>query len=102
MGSINYFRILKDLTNLFLSLVCINYAPNQNGKVLEETPADFNLDAVKATLRHLPLPPPKFFKIFFHSSVTLPHSTESITNGSLGQGVTLSLVGCYFRVLGLV
>ena len=65
MGSINYFRILKDLINLFLSLVCINYAPNQNGKVLEETPADFNLDAVKATLRHLPLPPPKFFKNFF-------------------------------------
>ena len=107
MGSTNYFRILKDLINLFLSLVCINYVPNQNGKVLEETLAGFNLDVVKATLRHLryfkmALPPPKFFKISFHFSVTLPHATESITNGSLGQGITLSLVDCYFRALGLV
>ena len=32
---------------LFLLLVCINYVPNQDEKVLKETLAGFNLDAVK-------------------------------------------------------
>ena len=31
----------------------MNYVPNQNGKVLEETLASFNSDAVKTTLRRL-------------------------------------------------
>ena len=31
----------------------MNYVPNQNGKVLEETLAGFNRDAVKTTLRSL-------------------------------------------------
>ena len=31
----------------------MNYIPNQNGKVLEETLADFNSDDVKTTLRSL-------------------------------------------------
>ena len=61
----------------------MNYFPNQIGKVLEETLADFNSDDVKTTLRHA-----RCFKIllpFFasssrispHSSVTLLHTTES-------------------------
>ena len=29
----------------------MNYVPDQNGKVQEETPADSNPDAVKTTLR---------------------------------------------------
>ena len=31
----------------------MNYVPNQNGKVLEETLAGFNSDDLKTTLRHL-------------------------------------------------
>ena len=31
----------------------MNYVPNQNEKVLEETLLGFNSDAVKTTLRHL-------------------------------------------------
>ena len=36
----------------------MNYVPNQNGKVLEETLAGFNSDAVKTTLRYL-----RYFKM---------------------------------------
>ena len=48
MGLIDYFRILKALDYMF---VCINYVPNQNGKVQEEALAESNSDAVKTTLR---------------------------------------------------
>ena len=54
----------------------MNYVPNQNGKAIKERLAGFNSDVVKATLRHLKISP--------HSSVTLPHTTESIKNGCLG------------------
>ena len=53
MGLHDYYRILKALIILFLLFVCMNYAPNQNGKVLEETLAGFNSDDVKTTLRSL-------------------------------------------------
>ena len=36
----------------------MNYVPNQNGEVLVETPAGFNSDAVKTTLRRL-----RYFKM---------------------------------------
>ena len=36
----------------------MNYVPNQNGKVLEETLAGFNSDDMKITLRRL-----RFFKM---------------------------------------
>ena len=51
MGLIEYFRILEALVMLFLLFVCLNYAPNQNGKVQEETIAGFNSDTVKTRLR---------------------------------------------------
>ena len=60
---VDYFRILKALIILFLLFeLCLlsllfsylNYVPNQNDKVLKETLAGFNSDAVKSTLRHLP------------------------------------------------
>ena len=57
---VDYFRILKALIILFLLFqLCVlfsylNYVPNQNDKVLKETLAGFNSDAVKSTLRHLP------------------------------------------------
>ena len=59
---VDYFRILKALIILFLLFeLCLlsllfsylNYVPNQNDKVLKETLAGFNSDAVKSTLRHL-------------------------------------------------
>ena len=53
MGLHDYYRILKALIILFLLFFCVNYVPNQNGKVLEETLAGFNSDDVKATLRSL-------------------------------------------------
>ena len=62
MGLIDYFRILRALIILFLSFVCMNYTPNQNGKVLKETLAGSSLDAVKTTLTR-----PRYFKM------TLPH-----------------------------
>ena len=58
MGLLDYFRILKTLIILFLLFVCMNYVPNENGKVLEETLAGFNSDDVKTTLRRL-----RFFKM---------------------------------------
>ena len=66
----------------------MNYVPNQNWKV-QETLADSNSDAVKTTLRLYVFQndPPCFSnssKISTHSSVTLPHTIESITNGSVG------------------
>ena len=61
MGLIDYFRYLKALIMLFLIFVCINYVPNQNGKVHEETLAGFNSDAVKTTLRRRL----RYFKMIF-------------------------------------
>ena len=51
MGLFGYLRILKALIILFSLFVCVNYVPNQNGKILEETLAGSNSDAVKTTLR---------------------------------------------------
>ena len=62
MRLLDYFRILEALTILFLLFVCMNYVPKQNGKVPEKTPAGFNSDDVKTTLRRL-----RCFKM------TLPH-----------------------------
>ena len=45
MGSIDYFGVL------FFLFVCMNYVPNQNGKVLEETLAGFDSDALITILR---------------------------------------------------
>ena len=56
--SINYFRILKTLVISFLLYIYMNYFPNQNGKVQEETLADSDSDAVKTTLRRL-----RYFKM---------------------------------------
>ena len=53
MSLLDYFRILKALLILFLLFVCMNYVPNQNGKVLEETLAGFNSRDVDRTLRCL-------------------------------------------------
>ena len=53
MELLGYFRILKTLLILFLLFVCMNYVPNQNGKVLREALAGFNSDDVKTTLRFI-------------------------------------------------
>ena len=53
MELIDCFTILKALIILFFLFVCMNYVPNQNGKVLEGKLAGSNSDAVKTTLRHL-------------------------------------------------
>ena len=53
VGLLDYFRILKALIILFLLFVCMNYIPNQNEKVIEETLAGFNSDDVETTLRRL-------------------------------------------------
>ena len=56
VGLIDYFKILKALIILFLLYICINYVPNYNGKVQEETLGDSNSDAVKTTLRLYVIP----------------------------------------------
>ena len=81
----------------------MNYFPNQNGKVLKETITGSNSDAVKITLRRLCrfkmiLPLLQVFQKSFPIPVTLSHTIESITNGSVGYGVTFKLIGCYMRV----
>ena len=58
VGLLDCFTILKARIILFLLFVCINYVPNKNGKVLEETLPGFNSDDVKTTLRRL-----RFFKM---------------------------------------
>ena len=50
MRLLDYFRILKALIILFLLLFCMNYVPNQNGKVLEEKLASFNSDDVNKSM----------------------------------------------------
>ena len=66
----------------------MNYAPNQNGKVQEETLADSNSDAVKTTLRlryfKITIPLFKGLQKSRPIPVTLSHTIESITNGSVG------------------
>ena len=44
-----------------LLFACMNYVPNHNGKVLEETFAGFSSDAVKTRLRCL-----RYFKMTLH------------------------------------
>ena len=51
VGVIDYFRTLKALIIFFM-----NNAPNQNGKVLEETLAGSNSDAVGSTLFRINFP----------------------------------------------
>ena len=75
MGLMYYFRDMKALIILFLFFVCINYAPDQNGKVLGETLACSNSDAVKTSMRHLlnfkmTLP---LLQVFQKSLLTLGH-----------------------------
>ena len=89
---------------LFLLFACMNYVPNQNGKVLAETLAGFNSDAVKTTFIRLcyskmTLPLLQVFQKSFPIPLSLCH-TQYITNGSVN--VTFKLVGCHFRALGLV
>ena len=48
MGLRDYFRILKALIILFLLFICMNYVPNQNGKVLEEMLVGFNSDQFRS------------------------------------------------------
>ena len=57
---LDYLRISRALIILFLLFLCVNYVPNQNREVLEETQAGSNSDAVKATLRRL-----HYFKMAF-------------------------------------
>ena len=84
----------------------MNYVPNRNGKVLKKTLVGFNSDDMKTTLRRLRCFKITYFanssKISLHSSVTSLHTIEGIMNGSEESGVTLKLVGCHFRTLGLV
>ena len=62
----------------------MNYAPNQNGKVVEETLASFNSDAVKTILfQNDPPSLASYSKIFTYFSFTLSHTVESITNDSV-------------------
>ena len=75
------------------------------GKFREKRLADSNSDTVEATLRLcIILKRPslffKFFKNYPHSSFPLSHTKESITNSSIGKGITCKLVGCQFRALG--
>ena len=58
VGLLEYFRILKVLKILLLLFVCMNYIPNQNGKVLEETLSGFNSDNAKTTSRRV-----RYFKM---------------------------------------
>ena len=92
--------------NLFLLFVCMNYVPNQNGKVLEKTLAGSKFKGCKDHIKTSTLfrnDPPSFAsssKISPHSSVTLAHTIEGITSGSIGQGITFKLVRCQFKALG--
>ena len=66
----------------------MNYVSNQNEKGLEEMLAGLNSNDVKATCEMSMLfqnDPPSFkpsSKIYPHSSGTLSHTLESVTNGS--------------------
>ena len=69
---------------LFLLFISMNYAPNQNEKVVEETLASFNSDAVKTILfQNDPPSLASYSKIFTYFSFTLSQTVESITNGSV-------------------
>ena len=50
VGLIDYFRILKALIISLLLFVYIDYVPNQNRKVLDETLAGFSSDDVETVL----------------------------------------------------
>ena len=89
MGLVGYFRILKALIILFLLLVCMNYVPNQNGKVLEETLAGFNLNDVETTLKRLhcfimTLPLLQVLHKSLPISLSLCYTIQSIMNGYEG------------------
>ena len=58
MGLVDHFRILIALINLLLLFICMNYVPNQNRKVLEETLAGSNSNDMKTILRRL-----RYFKM---------------------------------------
>ena len=72
---IGYFIIFKSLIILFLLFVCMNYVPNYNGKVQEETLADSNSEAVKTILRDFVISkwPSLFFRFFKYLSPFLCH-----------------------------
>ena len=65
----------------------MNYIPNQNGKVLEETLADFNSDDVKTTLKCL-----RCFKMTFLFLQVLKKSLP----------IPMSLCYTQYRVLRMV
>ena len=86
MGLLDYFRILKTLIILFLLFVCMNYVPNKNWEVLEETPPGFNSDDVKTTLKRLrcfkmTLSFSKFFKNLSPFICLFLYTLETITKG---------------------
>ena len=66
----------------------MNYVPNQNGKILEETEAGFNSKDMKTILRRLRYfkLPSLFCKSFTNFSLfplSLCHTVESIINSSV-------------------
>ena len=77
MGLLDYFRILKALKVLFLLFVCMNYIPNQNGEVLEETLSCKNYIEKFTLFQNDRLSFPSSSKISPHSPVTLLHTIES-------------------------
>ena len=82
----------------------MSYVFNQNGKVQEEALAGSNSDVMKATLRRL-----RYFKMtlpllpVLQKSLPLPLSFcyiqwKTITNSSVGEGVTFKLIGFFFSI----
>ena len=84
----------------------MNYVPNQNGKVLAKNDSRFQFRCCENYIGMFTLfqNDPRSFasssKISPHSSVTLSHIIESITNDSVGKGITVKLVGGQSRALG--
>ena len=83
----------------------MNNVLNKNGKKLEETLACSSSGAVKKTSRDLcnfkmTLSVLQVLKKPLSIPLTFLHALESITNGSVGQGVTFKLVGCQFKLPG--
>ena len=80
----------------------MSYVFNQNGKVQEEALAGSNSDVMKAALRRL-----RYFKMtlpllpVLQKSLPFPLSFcyiqwKTITNSSVGEGVTFKLIGFFF------
>ena len=69
---------------MFLLFACMNYVSNQNGRVMKEMLAGFNIDDVKTTLRRL-----RYFKMtlpilqVLYSLCYFVTHNESVTNSSV-------------------